>query len=354
MTHSKVNTSFSSLKFDENAYIRTVEEELKSNLDTLRNKTPEELLELIKECGKGKSRLFFDERVKYGLNNEINELKAVLVHRPGPEVELVDENDPWKWLMFGKPDLSKALPEYDNMIELIKKESKAKVIFLSSSEEKLVLLPNQWFTRDHGFMTPYGAVIGNPDTPRMYEEYFVMRKLLALDIPIIFKVYGEGKMEGGDIIYLDEKTLLIGQSYRTNQAGYKQIKSILERWVVDKVVPVPLRSDIMHLDTVFNVASRDVVAVYADAVPKAFIDFVKSKGFDIIFIPEEEYNTLAVNWLCLAPGKVLFIDGEKMNVTTRKELEKRGIDVVSFRMPELLKGAGGPRCMTMPLSRSIK
>ncbi|MEM3640627.1 MAG: arginine deiminase family protein [Candidatus Bathyarchaeia archaeon] len=295
-----------------------------------------------------------ERMVDYGLDNEINYLRTVLVHRPGPEVELIDEKNPWKWLFNKKYDLSKALTEYDSMIKLIKKETKANIIFLKDpNEEKSVIFPpNQSYVRDHGFMTPYGAIIGNADNPRTYEEYFVMRKLIELDIPIIFKVYGAGRMEGGDAMYLDEETLLLGLSYRTNRAGYRQIKAVMEGFLVDRVIPVRLSPDVMHLDTVFNVASRTVAAVYPKAVPEKFIKLVKKKGFEIINVPKREAKTLATNWLCLAPGKILFIDGEKkMNISTRRALERHGIDVVSLQMPELLGGAGGPRCLTMPLSR---
>jgi N-dimethylarginine dimethylaminohydrolase len=323
-------------------------------IEELRKKSPDEILELIKACGRGRNWLFPSGKVDYGLNSEIDPLKALLVHRPGPEVELVDEKDPWKWLMDWKPDLDKALAEYDNMIDLIRREAGAETIFLHTTVDgkPVVFPPNQSYPRDHGFMTPYGAVIGNPDIPRAYEEYFVMRKLLALDIPVIFKVYGAGRMESGDVIYLDEKTLLVGHSYRTNSIGYEQIKAVLEGWIVDEVVDVPVRSDFMHLDVAFNIASETVAAVCPEGVPEEFINFVKNKGFEMIRVPEQESTTLATNWLCLASGKILFVDGEeKMNISTRKELEKHGIDVISWKMPELIGGAGGPRCMTMPLSR---
>ncbi len=338
----------------ETSFRRFVEKSFGESIEEVRKKNPEEILGLIKKHGKGKSPLFPSEKGSHGLNSETDCLEAVLVHRPGPGVELVDQENPWKWLMSRKPDLTKALLEYDHMIELIRREAGAYTSFLHtpSTEKPLIFPPNQWFTRDHGFMTPYGAVIGNPDSPRIYEEFFVMRRLLELDIPVIFKVYGSGRMEGGDALYLDEKTLLLGLSYRTNSIGYEQIKAVLEKWVVDSVVQVPLRSNIMHLDTVFNIASTTVAAVYPEAVPEDFLDFIKKKGFDVVLVSEEEYKTLATNWLCLGPERILFVDGEEeMNIVTRRELEKRGIDVVSLKMPELLGGAGGPRCMTMPLSR---
>lgn len=323
----------------------------------MQRKNPDEILALIKAFNREKCSLSTHLATDYGLNNEINPLKSVLVHRPGPEVELINEKNPWRWFFHKKYDLNKALTEYDNMIKLIKQETKATIIFLKDpNEDRTVIFPpNQSYVRDHGFMTPYGAIIGKSDSPRTYEEYFVMKKLFELDIPIIFKVYGDGAMEGGDAMYLDEETLLLGLSYRTNRAGFMQVKAVMEGFIVNRVIPVHLSPDVMHLDTVFNVASHTVAAVYPKAVPKSFIKFIKKKGFETINVPKREAETLATNWLCLAPGKILFIDGEKkMNIFTRKQLERHGIDVVCLQMPELLGGAGGPRCLTMPLSRNKK
>ncbi|MEM3054622.1 MAG: arginine deiminase family protein, partial [Candidatus Bathyarchaeia archaeon] len=333
---------------------KIVEQTFRKSIKQLQRKSPEEILELIKAFNKKKHSLSARLTSDYGLNNEFDPLKSVLVHRPGPEVELVDEKNPWKWLFNKKYDLHKALLEYDDMIRLIRQETGANVIFLQDpdKESNIIYPPNQSYVRDHGFMTPYGAIIGHSDQPRTYEEDFVMRKLIELDIPIIFKVYGSGIVEGGDVIYLDEETLLLGLSYRTNLTGYRQVKAVMEGFIVDRVIPVRLAPEVMHLDTVFNVASRTVAAVYPKAVPKRFIKTIKRKGFEIVEVPKREAKTLAVNWLCLAPEKILFIDGEeKMNISTRKKLERHGIDIVSLKMPELLGGAGGPRCLTMPLSR---
>jgi N-dimethylarginine dimethylaminohydrolase len=336
------------------SFRRILEQRFKKPIGQLKEKSSAEILELIIRHGRSKSLLFPHERVDYGLDSETDNLKTVLVHRPGPEMELVDEKTPEKWLMIRKPDLNKALPEYDNMIELIRREGGADTVFLDAHGEEgpMIFPPNQGYVRDHGFMTPFGAVIGNLDPPRKHEEAFTVRRLLELDIPVIFKVYGSGRMEGGDVMYLDDETLLVGLGYRTNATGYEQIKAVLENWTVSRVVRVPLGSDIMHLDGVFNIASKTVAAVYSKAVPAEFIKFVEKKAFDIIQVSEEEYNTLATNWLCLGPEKILLIDGEEeMNLSTRRELEKRGIDVISAKIRELLGGDGGPRCMTMPLLR---
>ncbi|NIR87486.1 hypothetical protein GWO13_07975, partial [Candidatus Bathyarchaeota archaeon] len=113
------------------SFRRIVEQSFEKPIEQLKKRSSEEILELIKTYGKGKNSLFPCEKVDYGLNSETDHLKAVLVHRPGPEMELVDEKDPWKkWLIIRKPDLDKALPEYDNIIELIKRESGADIIFL--------------------------------------------------------------------------------------------------------------------------------------------------------------------------------------------------------------------------------
>lgn len=288
--------------------------------------------------------------VPFGLRSETGYLAGVLVHRPGDEVEEMDERYPWRWICDAKPHLGRAQAEHDAMVDLLRRAG-AEVYYLDEWEPKTKVPVNQWFTRDHGFMTPYGAFIGYCDFPRQGEEEFVVRRLVNLGIPILARVYGQGRMEGGDVIYLDDKTLLVGLSYRTNREGFRQIQRVMEGTIVDRVIAVPLHREVMHLDTVFNIAGEGIAAAYRPALPEEFLDFVERKGYEIISIPPEEYPTLASNWLCVAPRKVIFVDGETKNVHTRKELEKRGVEVIPFVMPELLKGAGGPRCMTFPLYR---
>ncbi|MEW6244039.1 MAG: arginine deiminase family protein [Bacillota bacterium] len=295
-------------------------------------------------------RLSPSAHLGFGLKSETGYLQSVLVHRPGEEVNRMDEKYPWRWICDGKPDLAKAQAEHDEMCEMLRKEG-ADVIYLDPWEPRTEVPVNQWFTRDHGFMTPYGAVIGNCDHPREGEELFVTRRLLDLDVPVIGKVFGSGRLEGGDVLYLNGDILLVGLSYRTNVEGFTQVKRLLEGTVVREVVAVPLARDIMHLDTVFNIASKKVAAACKGALPEGFLRFVSEQGFDVIEVPEEEQKTLATNWLCVGPGRVVFIDGDTLNVSTRRALEKKGIDIIPFRMPALLPGAGGPRCMTFPLAR---
>lgn len=291
-----------------------------------------------------------ERSARYGLRSETGYLGEVLVHRPGAEIEEIDERYPWRWICDGKPDLTKAQAEHDALVDQLRRAG-AEVRYLDEWEPRTPVPVNQWFTRDHGFMTPYGAFLAYCEFPRQGEEEFVARRLVDLGVPIVARVYGQGRMEGGDVLYLDEKTLLVGLSYRTNREGFRQIQRVMEGAMVERVVPVPLRRDVMHLDTVFNVAGEGIAAAYNPALPEDFLELVERKGFEVIAIPDEEYPTLASNWLCVAPRRVLFADGETRNVRTRQELEKRGVEVIPLPVPELLKGAGGPRCMTFPLYR---
>jgi len=331
---------------------------LGKGLEELRGLGVEALLDLIKRFNK----LPRAGRLKYGVEDEIGRLRAVLVHRPGPEFELIDERDPGKWLMSWKPDLEKALEEYDELVRTIMEESGAEVIYLREPSEGWSIFPvNQCYVRDHGFMTREGFVAANPPPPREFEEFFTMMRLLEFGVPVIFKVHGGGRMEAGDVMYLDHETLLVGNSSmpycpgyrrwpaRTNREGYGQLKGFLEGHLVKEVILVEHGE--MHLDGVFNVASHNVAAACDKMVSGEFIRAVEKKGFEVIRVPEEEQRTLATNWLCVKPGKVIFIDGEEMNVRTRRALEKAGIDVVGIKMPNLLGGDGGPRCLTMPIHR---
>src|SRR5207245_4819127 len=65
--------------------------------------------------------------------------------------------------------------------------------------------------------------------------------LLGNAIPFI-KIVPPGTTEAGDMIWLDEKALLIGHGYRTNAAGIAQMRDLLAPRVVPVLsAPLPYR-----------------------------------------------------------------------------------------------------------------
>jgi len=89
--------------------------------------------------------------------------------------------------------------------------------------------------------------------------------------------------------------------------------------------------------------------VYSPTMPVPFREQLLERGWTLVEVPEEEYDTLGPNVLALEPGVALVCEGSP---ETRSRLEGVGVEVVTFGGNELcVKGSGGPTCLTRTLER---
>ncbi|RLF21063.1 MAG: hypothetical protein DRZ82_00300 [Thermoprotei archaeon] len=281
----------------------------------------------------------------YGAQSEVAPLRKVIIHVPSrEEFTVLERESVAKWLYKERPNFDILLEEIEEVISCLKEEG-IEVIIVRGG-----VSPNQIYVRDVGITTDIGFIAGSfRYAVREGEEIIVLDKLKELGIPVI-KAPKEVALEGGDILFMDVDEVLVGIGDRTNEKGYLWITHVLKNHV-SRVIPVRLNPEAFHLDLAFNLADKRVCAIYEPALPKSFKSMLESKGFDIIKIPKEDFRTFAINWLTLREGRILFYDGYNVNRKTRKELEKRGIDVISVDITEITKGNGGLRCITLPILR---
>jgi len=283
----------------------------------------------------------------YGAQSELATLRVVMVHKPGEELLKVSATDPWKWLFDAKPDIQRAQEEHERMVMILREEG-VQVVDVGKTT-----MPNQYFTRDVGFVTKRGAVIGNfRHEIRRGEELVALRKLRALGVPILLKIKGEAFLEGGDVLFLKEDEILVGIGERTNEEGVRlMMKTLTREGLIKQVRCVPLKGEAFHLDMALNIASHELIALYPEVLPQSLINHLISMDYNVIEVPYEDFKSLALNWLVVRPGKLIFVDGYRLNRWTRKVLEREGMDVIGLEVEELMKGRGGPRCMTLPILR---
>jgi len=171
--------------------------------------------------------------------------------------------------------------------------------------------------------------------------------------PILGRIEPPGTLEGGDVLWLDEQTLAVGVGYRTNLVGIAQLRTITEG-IVDNVVPVPLPhyrgpDDVLHLMSLISPVGPLRAVVYRPLLPVPFLQGLEASGFELIDVPDGEFDSLGCNVLSLSPGRVLAADG---NPITRRRMEQAGIEVTTYPPGEISqKGQGGPTCLTRPLVR---
>ncbi len=283
----------------------------------------------------------------------VGTLKIVLMKHPkqayGSQTEITHQ---WESLNYnGPPDLSKAFSDYDRFLALIT-ENGSSVEFLPHSEDTGL---DSIYTHDPVVVTNGGIILCNMGKMARKSEPGAMGKYFHdQDLPILGRITPPGTLEGGDIVWIDENTVAVGEGYRTNSEGIQQFRELLGD-SVDDVIPVPLPhwtgpTDCLHLLSNVSPVDHDLYVVYSPLITVPFRSYLLKRGIQLIEVPEEEYSTLGCNILALAPRKVIMVDG---NPKVRSTLEKTGVEVFVFDGSEIcLKGAGGPTCLTRPIYRS--
>jgi N-dimethylarginine dimethylaminohydrolase len=185
---------------------------------------------------------------------------------------------------------------------------------------------------------------------RRVEAPAAVTDLEAAGVPVIAVLEEPACAEGGDIVWLDEESLLVGRSYRTNGAGIEALEQALPGIdVVALDLPHFRGADsVLHLMSVISMLDRDLALVYLPLAPVRLLELLAERGVRTIEVPEDEFDTLGPNVLALAPRVALAADG---NPRTRRRMEGAGVDVTLYASAELGKGDGGPTCLTRPLLR---
>ena len=278
-----------------------------------------------------------------GVTDEWSPLQAVLLHRPGREL---DVSDPAQAQMLAGLDDALAQRQHDRIAEAFRRAG----VTVRYVEPSQTVPPNLMFVADLMFMTPEGAILGRPaSTVRAGEERFVARRLAELGIPILLSVHGEGTFEGADAAWLDSDTVLLATGLRTNAEGAAQVASLLREMGVE-VIQVGLPYGTMHLMGQLRFADRDLAVAWPGRVPYGAVEVLRDRGFRVLFLPDEReaVHGMALNFVTLGPRSVLMPVG---NSVTRSFYETEGISCETVEVSELLKAAGGIGCLTGVLRR---
>ena len=176
--------------------------------------------------------------------------------------------------------------------------------------------------------------------------------LAALGFPLAGEIVAPGLIEGGDLIWIDNNTLIAGIGYRTNEEGVAQLQRILGKDV--KIVSVDLphykgRADVFHLMSVISPVDRDLAVAYPPLMPVRLVEFFEARGVEFVEVPDAEFPSMGCNVLALGPRHATMVAG---NPETVRRMRAAGIRVDEFEGAEICrKGEGGPTCMTRPLVR---
>ena len=251
-------------------------------------------------------------------------------------------------------------------------------------------LPNLYFTRDLGTVIGDSMILCAMNTPARRREAALLATIVRhhSDFAHIDLLYDNASchmpLEGGDVLVLSDRVIAVGCSQRTSAAA---VDYLAQRFLADDeqgqrrllVVGIPEQRACMHLDTVMTMVDADCFIYYpwflesatlveisagskgslnyrvhdnlegalASVLGLGAVELIKSGEGNSVSAAREQWND-AANTLCVAPRKVIVYN---RNDVSNRALRAHGVETIEIEGSELVRGRGGPHCMSLPLLR---
>jgi N-dimethylarginine dimethylaminohydrolase len=285
-------------------------------------------------------------------HSEYLKLKSVyLMSAKNAFVSDIYLNKQWKDLNYlSRPDFDKAIDEY-KVFENYLVDENIEIHHFPLDNSVTI---DSIYCRDASIATDFGMIICNMGKAgRINEPHSQKQIFIKNDIPILGEINSPGTLEGGDVAWLDEKTLAVGHTYRTNEEGIAQLKQLLEPKGINVIVAhlshYKGQSDVFHLMSIISPIDKNLAVIYSSLMPIKFRNELLIRGFNFIEVPDEEFESMGCNVLAIAPRLCIMVEG---NPKTQEAIIKAGCMVITYKGKEIsIKGGGGPTCLTRPLLR---
>tara|TARA_B100001250_G_scaffold85870_1_gene70962 strand:- start:3225 stop:4118 length:894 start_codon:yes stop_codon:yes gene_type:complete len=288
----------------------------------------------------------------FGCQNMTKPIKRILIKNPDSAYKTqsnIDEQAK-KLNYFGTPNFEQAINDYNKFLKILK-DFDIEIHTLPADDETSL---DSIYTHDPCLISNSGVILCSmgkelrQNEPEMISQYFS-----SIGVPIAGEITPPGSLEGGDIVWIDSRTVAVGIGYRSNLEGINQLKAILGN-DIDTIIPVDLPhwtgpNDCLHLMSNVSPIDSNLFLVYSRLLPVSFRQYLLDRKIELIEVPDEEYDTMGCNVLAVAPKKVIMLSG---NSITKQRLKDAGVEVHTYDGAEIsIKGAGGPTCLTRPFYR---
>jgi len=291
------------------------------------------------------------------------------MHSPGKELDLISPRTYQKYLFEDAIDQATFRAQHAAFVEALRREGVEVLLvgeLLGHDSELLGTIeshPNMVFTRDTVAVTAAGFISMRMRNPlRRQESKIAEAALQRLGLKSLFRTRAPAAMEGGDMVFFDEETILLGVGNRTNWRGFGQLRNAASTAGLRRIVVVKLPRWVIHLDGTMMIVDHDLAVVhprslaspakiYEDGKPTRqmrVLSFLKEHKMTVVEVTDYERKKRATNVIMIKPKRAI---GYAHNPRVIKELSKNGVDFIPIDGSELIRGAGGPRCMTAPIVR---
>jgi N-dimethylarginine dimethylaminohydrolase len=293
----------------------------------------------------------------WGIDNDVGQIRSILVHRPGAEMGVVNANkriaeigsfgdveEGWYFQSDTPPDIPLMQAQHDGMVRAL--ESAGVEVVHAEGVDNTRL--KSCYTRDPLIMVKGGAIVCRMGARiRRGEELAITRTLARLGVPILRTISGTGVMEGGSFAWINSTTAAIGVGVRVNREGAEQVGEVLKRQDVELLI-VELTGYDIHIDVSFLMIDKDLALLNPMGLPYAFLEELKARDVHFIEITPAD-DPWIVNSLAIAPGKLLMPQGASER--TLEALAKHGVSWTTIPYGAMHKNGGGIHCSTTPLRR---
>jgi N-dimethylarginine dimethylaminohydrolase len=270
-------------------------------------------------------------------------LRRVLVRPPQPA-------DGARWREYGwraEPDAGAAAAEHEALRDILAGAG-AEVIVAEGESGN----PDAIYAYDPILVGEHGAVLLRPGKDgRLGEPDALGATLERAGVPVAARIEAPGTIDGGDTLWLDRDTLLVGRGYRTNPSGVEQLQAAFpDAEVLSYDLPHwNGRAEVMHLMSLISPLDDDLALVYPRLAPVRLMELLAERRIEVVEVPDAEFESMGPNVLALAPRLALALEG---NNETRRRMEAAGVEVLVYKGDEISrKGDGGPTCLTRPVLR---
>ena len=271
-------------------------------------------------------------------------LEQVLVARPTGWGAGCD----WRGLGYRRaPDAALAAAQHEALVAILRAGG-AEVLELDGDG----LSADAVYTHDASFPTDAGVIAMRMGKAAREEEPGAhVARLAQLGVRQLGAEEAPGSVEGGDLVWLDPRTLLVGRGFRTNAAGVAQLRAMLPNVEIIEV-HLPYGNgpgECLHLMSLMSVLDERTILVDRAWLTVPCFTLLSSRGIRLIDIDGDERDGFACNVLSLGGGRVVALE---QSPATNERMRDAGFCVLTFDGSEIaLNGGGGPTCLTRPLRR---
>ncbi len=306
----------------------------------------------------------------FGVRNEYGDLKRVLVHRPGAELDVVNETNLREFNFASPVDREKFAADWDAMLARFRAHGVEPLLvdeILADDDDSIATIrrrPNLTYVRDLAAVFANGAVLMGPHLKgRWGDQWIVGRALRRLGIPILGAIEPPGFLEGGGVTRIGDDVVVASLCDRANEAGTRALRDLVLGREAKYFLEVPLPYGHIHIDGLFMVLDDRLCLIHEEpfrtfpcrlweaghAEPRhpTFEEFLDARGFRRITIDEAESRAGHLNVVVTRRSRTAV--GFESAARIRGEMKRAGFDLAGFPADELILGNGGPHCMTCPV-----